>query len=296
MKRISKRALALILSLVLMMTVLCSCDFNFDLNALFGFGRLKVHFLDVGQGDSIYIELPNGESMLIDSGENYRGEGILNYIKDSGRTKIDYLIGTHPHTDHIGSMAFIVRNIDIGSVYLPKAGTNTSAYSSLLRAVKKKGLKIKTAKAGVSILASEDLNINVVAPVKIDEENLNDCSAVIKLTYKSNSFLFTGDAEKAELESIKEDVSAKVLKVGHHGSYNSTTKDFLERVTPEIAVISCGKGNDYGHPNKSVLKLLKNAGCEIYRTDRQKTITVTGDGETLSVSANGDSIKDGSKK
>ena len=291
MKSVFNRAVAFLLSVIIMLCTLCSCDMLSEVGALFGYGRIKAHFLDVGQGDSIFIELPDGKTMLIDSGENYHGEGILKYIKDRGKSKIDYLVGTHPHTDHIGSMPYIVRNFEIGSVFMPRAGTNTEAYTSLLKAVRRKGLKVTKAAAGLNICDKEDLKIDVVGPKKIDNDNLNNCSAVIKITFKSNSFLFTGDAEKAELEELEGDISAKVLKVGHHGSYTSTTKDLLEKVKPEIAVISCGKGNDYGHPNKSVLKLLKNAGCEIYRTDKQKTITVTGDGEALSVLTGGEAIR-----
>ncbi len=291
MKSVFKRTIAALLSAIILLFTLCSCNILTEVGALFGYGRIKAHFLDVGQGDSIFIELPDGKSMLIDSGENYHGEGILKYIRDKGKSKIDYLVGTHPHTDHIGSMPYIVRNFEIGSVYMPKAGTTTSTYTALLKAVNKKGLKITKAASGVSVCDKEDLKIDVIAPKTIDNDNLNNCSAVIKITYKSNSFLFTGDAERAELEGLEGDFSADVLKVGHHGSYTSTTKEFLEKVKPKIAVISCGKGNDYGHPNKSVLKLLKNANCEIYRTDKQKTITVTGDGEALSVTTDGESIR-----
>ena len=287
-------AIAIAISVIFAMS---SCDLSIyaDIPKSFvsGGGTLVAHYLDVGQGDSIFIELPNNETMLIDAGENYHGASIIEYIRDCGRDRIDYLIGTHPHTDHIGSMAYIVRNFDIGSVYLPNVSTNTYTYQKLLEAVKKKGLKVKTGKSGVKLLddSDDDLRITILGPVKTDVKNLNNASIVLKIEYGETSFLFMGDAEKAELEELDGDISAKVLKVGHHGSYTSTTKDFLERVKPEIAVISCGKGNDYGHPNKSVLKLLKNSGCEIYRTDKQKTITVTGDGEALSVLTGGEAIR-----
>ncbi len=270
--------------------ILSSCDFSFytDIPRRFNPNEkvLTAHYLDVGQGDSIFIELPNDETMLIDSGENYHGASIIEYIEDCGHDKIDYLVGTHPHSDHIGSMAYIVRNFNIGSVYLPNASTNTYTYEKLLEAVKKKGLKIKTGKSGVNILSDteDNLDINILAPVSTkDVKNLNNTSVVLKIQYGNTGFLFTGDAETAELKTIKGDISADVLKVGHHGSDTSTPQNFLDTVNPKIAVISCGENNDYGHPHQTTLKRLENKGCEIYRTDLEHTIAVTSDGENLDV-------------
>ena len=243
----TKFRFSLFLSLLFSLLILCSCSVNFNNNSYsesaFQKGMLNVHFLDVGQGDSIFIELPDEKTMLIDAGENYHGEGIKNYIGDCGYSKIDYLVATHPHADHIGSMAYIVRNMDIGSVYMPKAAANTKTYENLLESISDKGLKITSAKAGLTIAEEGDYTINVVAPVTIDEDNLNNSSAVIKLTYKDNTFLFTGDAEKKELETINSDISADVLKVGHHGSTTSTTEEFLDEVKPSYAVISAGEDN-----------------------------------------------------
>ena len=254
-------------------------------------GRLAVHFLDVGQGDSIFIELPNDETMLIDAGENYHGEGIINYIKQAGHSRIDYVIGTHPHSDHIGSLPYIIRNFGIGNIYLPNVTANTKLFENLLSSVKSKGLKVKAGKAGVNVVSDTDLSADIIAPVTIDENNLNNCSIVLKLTFGKNTFLFTGDAETGEMGSIKDDISADVLKLGHHGSKNSTTKKLLKAIDPEIAVISCGKNNEYGHPHKEVLQYLKKAKCEVYRTDQQQTITVVSDGNELSVETGGTSIK-----
>ncbi len=252
---------------------------------------LNVHFLDVGQGDSIFIELPDEKTMLIDAGENYHGEGIKNYIGDCGYSRIDYLVATHPHADHIGSMAYIVRNMDIGSVYMPKAAANTKTYEKLLESISDKGLRVTSAKAGLTIAEESDYTINVVAPVTIDEDNLNNSSAVIKLIYKNNTFLFTGDAEKEELETITADISADVLKVGHHGSTTSTTEEFLDEVKPTYAVISAGEDNSYGHPHKETLDLLEEINCKIYRTDIDKTVVFSSDGKTISVKCGEQSIK-----
>ena len=284
------RILLLILSLLLTAAMLCSCAV--DLSFLFEESpkTLTVHFLDIGQGDSIFIELPNNETMLIDAGEDYYGQGIIDYIEGTGHTRIDYLIGTHPHSDHIGSMGYIVRNFEIGDIYMPKISANTKMYESLLKSIKSRKLKIKNGKAGVNILQEENLSADIIAPVKLDEENLNNCSIVMKLTYGNTSFLFTGDAEKEELAAIKADMRADVLKVGHHGSRTSTTQELLQKIRPRYAVISCGKNNDYGHPHKEVLQYLKKAGCTVYRTDRDKTVTVTSDGASLEVQTKNKSI------
>lgn len=283
------------LSLLFSLLILCSCsvnvNFNSDSESAFQKGMLNVHFLDVGQGDSIFIELPDEKTMLIDAGENYHGEGIKNYIGDCGYSKIDYLVATHPHADHIGSMAYIVRNMDIGSVYMPKAAANTRTYENLLESISDKGLKITSAKAGLTIAEEGDYTINVVAPVTIDEYNLNNSSAVIKLTYKDNTFLFTGDAEKKEFETINSDISADVLKVGHHGSTTSTTEEFLDEVKPSYAVISAGEDNSYGHPHRETLDLLEEFNCKIYRTDIDKTVVFSTDGKTISVKCGEQSIK-----
>lgn len=289
-----KRLVSILLSAV-MLLVMCSCsivnlldsdyydeDFSPD---------MAVHFLDVGQGDSIFIELPNDETMLIDAGENYHGEGILNYIDDCGYSQIDYLIATHPHADHIGSMGYIVRNFDIGEIYMPKVSTNTKTYENLLESILNKGLKVKTGKNGVNILDTEELSIDIIAPIEADESNLNNSSIIIKLVYGDTSFLFTGDAEKEELSEVTADLSADVLKVGHHGSRTSTTEEFLSRVSPQIAVISCGKDNDYGHPHGSTLELLNDFDCAVYRTDEDRTVIVETDGEYLSVRTGAASIE-----
>ena len=286
----------LVIFLSIMLTFLCSCDLILDNNtnndiSCDSVNSLSVHFLDVGQGDSIFIELPNSQTMLIDAGENYHGEGIINYINNCGYSKIDYLVATHPHSDHIGSMAYIVRNFEIGEIYMPKVSTTTATYENLLNSISKKGLKIKSAAAGMNITYFDDFTADIIAPEEIDEKNLNNSSIVIKMTLGNKSFLFMGDAEKSEINSITADVSADVLKVGHHGSRTSTTADFLEMVQPSIAVISCGIDNDYGHPHESTLKFLNDINCEIYRTDKDKTITVTTDGNTLNVQTNGISIE-----
>ena len=290
-----KKVLSLLLALVLVISSLCSCSIKFadidSANVISNENPLRVHFLDVGQGDSLFIEMPNDETMLIDTGENYHGEGIIDYINDCGYSKIDYLVGTHPHSDHIGSMGYIVRNYNIGNIYMPKVSANTKTYENLLTSISDKGLKVKTAKAGVNIVSNDDLTVDIIAPVTIDNDNLNNSSVVIKLIYKDTSYLFTGDAEKEEIASMQADVSADVLKVGHHGSKTSTTNAFLKEVNPQIAVISCGEDNEYGHPHKSTLNYLEKNHCEIYRTDVDKTVIISSDGTDYSIQTDVNSIE-----
>lgn len=277
-----KKYIKIVIALALVL-LLCSCDLLIEYTDETPNGTLAVHYLDVGQGDSIFIELPNSETMLIDTGENYHGEGIINYITDCGKDKIDYLVATHPHTDHIGSMSYIVRHMNIGEVYMPKVSASTKTYENLLESILDKGLKIKTATAGTSIIKDGDLEIEILAPVTIYEDDLNNCSVILKIIYKDRSFLFTGDAEVKEFDDVYLDMGADVLKVAHHGSRTSTTEELLERIDPEIAVISLGKDNEYGHPHKSTLKYLNNYECDIYRTDQDRTIKISTDGYDIEV-------------
>ncbi len=285
-----KKYLKIFIALALVF-LLCSCDLLIEYTEETPSGTLAVHYLDVGQGDSVFIELPNSKTMLIDTGENYHGEGIIDYIYGCGKSKIDYLIATHPHTDHIGSMSYIVRHMDIGEVYMPKVGSSTKTYENLLDSISDKGLKIKSATAGKSVLKENDLEINILAPVTIHEDDLNNCSVILKITYKDRSFLFTGDAEVKEFDEVYLDMTADVLKVAHHGSRTSTTEDILERINPEIAVITLAKDNEYGHPHKSTIKYLNKQECEIYRTDEDHTIKIRTDGYNLEVETDIPSIE-----
>lgn len=300
----NKNIIKLLIISILSLIILCSCSFDYSLledylykdknsNFTANSGNLTVHYLDIGQGDSIFLELPNSQTMLIDCADKNYGQGIVEYINDCGYSQIDYLFATHPHADHIGSMAYVVDNMDVVSIYMPKVTTTTKTYENLLSTISDKGLKIKSATAGMSIIDDNSLTVEVVAPLTIDEDNLNNCSIVLKVTYGNNSFLFTGDAEREELDSITADISADVLKVAHHGSDTSTYEELLWYVNPSIAVISVGKDNDYGHPHKSTMNYLEDFECEIYRTDEDNTITITSDGESLTVNTDGPSIERG---
>lgn len=248
---------------------------------------LTVSYIDVGQADSILIQSPSGRNMLIDAGNSTNQTTIANYLKSKNIKKIDVLVATHPHADHIGGMAYIISNFQIGLIYMPKATTTTLTYEKLLTTIKNKGLSINTAKAGVVIpMGDSALGINMIAPCGSSYSDLNSYSAVIKIVYKNTSFLFAGDANNdSEAEMIASGVSLKadVLKVGHHGSATSSSAAFLKAVTPKYAVISVGKDNTYGHPTQATLDRLSNSEAKIYRTDSGGTVIITSNGQIITV-------------
>lgn len=229
------------------------------------------------------IELPNGQNMLIDAGNPENGSEINQFLEEQDIDKLDYLVATHPHADHIGGMAEVVNAVDIGSVYMPKVSTTSKTFENLLSAISQEGLSIKTAKAGVELFHQDNLKAVMVAPVSTKYSDLNQYSAVIKLTYGDTSFLFTGDAGAESEKEITADISADVLKVGHHGSDTSSTQSFLNHVSPKYAVIEVGKDNTYGHPGSTTLKKLEQMGTKIYRTDEGGTILIQSDGTNITV-------------
>jgi competence protein ComEC len=244
-------------------------------------GLLRVHFIAVGQGDCILIQAPGGRNILVDAGKRDDAPLIAAYLTAWGVKKLTAIVGTHPHEDHIGGMATIVSRFGAGRVYLPQVAANTGTFVDLLTAIKAKGVKVTTARAGVSIKWRSRVKMRFLAPNRNKYEDLNNYSAVIKLTYGKHSFLLTGDAEAlSETEMLQHgyDLKADVLKVGHHGSASSTSQDFLTAVAPRYAVISVGKGNVYKHPARKTLKKLKKMRVQVYRTDLAGTILFTSDG------------------
>lgn len=252
-------------------------------------GQLIVHFLDVGQGDSIFIQFPNGETALIDGGTRNSGEKVVKYLKELNIYFIDYLIATHPHEDHIGGLPEVIRNFEIGKVYMPNRTTNTLIFEELLKELKAKDLKISIAKGGDAIIDKTDIKFLILAPNRDDYERTNDFSIVTKIKYKNISFILTGDAEKdSEKDMLKEDFNLKadVLKLGHHGSNTSSTIDFLEAVKPDYAIISVGADNSYGHPHREVLDRMKHIDTEILRTDELGDIIFKSNGIDLNIEKN----------
>ena len=244
---------------------------------------LKVHYLDVGQGDSIFIELPNNETMLIDAAESYQSENIINYLKNLNYQKIDYVIGTHPHTDHIGGLKDIINTFEIGKIFMPKVVSTTKTYESLLMAIKDKNLKINTAKAGTSIIDTDTLKINILAPNNSIYTELNNYSVVTKITYGTTKFLFMGDAEKLSENEIKENVTADVIKIGHHGSNTSSSIDFIKKVNAKYGIISVGLNNKYNLPKEETITNWENSGTKIYLTSTNGTIRASSDGTNIKI-------------
>lgn len=244
---------------------------------------LKVHYLDVGQGDSIFIELPNNETMLIDAAESYQSENIINYLKNLNYQKIDYVIGTHPHTDHIGGLKNIINIFEIGKIYMPKVVSTTKTYENLLMAIKDKNLKINTAKAGTTIIDTDALKINILAPNNSTYTELNNYSVVTKITYGTTKFLFMGDAEKLSENEIKENVSADVIKIGHHGSNTSSSIDFIKKVNAKYGIISVGLNNKYNLPKEETITNWENSGTKIYLTSINGTIRASSDGTNIKI-------------
>ena len=242
---------------------------------------LKIHFIDVGQGDAIFIELPDKRAVLIDGGETNMSSRVINAINSANKNRLDFVIATHPHSDHIGGLSKVIETFEIGEIYMPTIERKSyKTYQALMSAIQKKGLKQKAAKAGVRILKANDLTLDILAPVKSNYADINDWSVILKLTYGSTSFLFMADATARAEKDITADVKADVLKVGFHGSRDSTSDDFLSRVAPKYAVISVGK-NPYGHPLSATINKLKNANIEVYRTDLDGTVTFTSDGTDI---------------
>ncbi len=254
--------------------------------------NLKVHYIDVGQGDSIFVELPNNETLLIDAGEKKYSQSVIKYIEKLGYRTISRVVGTHPHSDHIGGLADVINAFNVDNIYMPKVSTNTKTFENLLLTIKNKGLKITTAKKDLKIIDDNDLSLTVLSPVKDEYSNLNNYSVVMLLKYKSRSFIFTGDAEEEVEKELSGDISCDVLKVGHHGSSSSTSDNFLHKTSPKYAVISCGKGNDYGHPHKETIDKLKRSKVEYYITENNGNIVVVTDGNNISIENDKNIIKD----
>ncbi len=250
---------------------------------------MEVHFIDVGQGDSTLIKV--GEhAMLIDAGDNSEGTAVQSYLESQNVEKLDYAIGTHPDADHIGGLDVIVYKFDCKKVFMPDVTSDTKTYDDVVQALKSKNQKAQTPKIGKTYSLG-DATFTVIAPVKDYGEDTNNWSIGILLQYGNNRFLFTGDAAKqAEEDMIDagEDLSADVYKASHHGSKTGSSDDFLDKVNPTYAVISCGEDNKYGHPSAQTLNNFRSRGIKTFRTDNQGTIVAYSNGSNITWNASPD--------
>ncbi len=238
--------------------------------------KLNIIYFYVGQADCTLI-IEGNHTMLIDSGNSKDGDNLVNALKALNINKIDYVIGTHVHEDHIGCMSDIVDNFEIGKFYLPyNESTTTSFYKRLLKSLMNKNTGIDEAVIGDKFSLGK-AEVEIMSVDNSDPENINEESIVVELRYGNQKYLFMGDAEVVnESSRLWNDVD--VLKVGHHGSNTSTSQEFLLQTKPEIAIISVGRNNSYDLPKNKILKRLENIGSKIYRTDEDGTIQLVSDG------------------
>lgn len=277
-----KKSFHIILNFILII-LLFQCSINTKENNIqINKNTLQVHFINVGQGDSILIQV-NNKNLLIDSGPNKSEDKLKKYLKKLNISKFDYIIATHPHEDHIGNMSYIINNFDVLNFYAPKVENSTKAFETMVESLIRKDLKIKVLKANIkSIDLGKNIVVDVFSPLSNSYEDLNNYSPIVKISYGNTSFLFTGDAEELSENEVLNagfDLKCDVLKIGHHGSSSSTSEKFLKASNPSIAVISVGEDNTYGHPTDTVLSRLKET--KIYRTDINGNIVITSDGLSL---------------
>ena len=259
---------------IIIIALLTGCDKNKD---------FCIHVIDVGQADSILITTPSNKNMLIDGGDEDSAKIIKSYLKNKKVKNLDVVIATYPDSDHIGSLDYIIDNFDVEKIYMPNQTTDSECYINLIDSCNKKNLKVNYLSKDDSFNLDDSTNIYVLSPSYITDNN-NSNSIVLNISYKNNNFLFTGDCEESnEMDMINsynlEDID--FLKVAHHGSYTASSLAFLEETTPDIAVISCGYKNSYGHPHKSTLDNLESVDAKIFRTDQNGSMQFYSDGEKI---------------
>ena len=247
-------------------------------------GTLTVTWLDVGQGDAAVIQC-GGQSMLIDGGKPEKSSYIYAWLQQHGLSYLDVIVATHVDADHIGGLSGALNYASVGTAYCPETTGTTETFQSFVKYLAQRGKQITVPTAGETF-ALGGAQIQILGPLHRAEDS-NDNSIVLKVSFGATTFLFTGDAERAEEQDLLNsgvNLQSTVLKVGHHGSDTSTSYPFLRAVAPQYAVISVGAGNSYGHPTEAVLSRLRDAGVTTFRTDMQGEITAVSDGQTINFS------------
>lgn len=276
-----RQLVKVIMGLMLTLLLLTGCESIGEVsNGIIETDQLKIEFLDVGQADAILLTTAEA-TMLVDAGDNKTEKQIVTMLQDRGIKKIDYLIGTHPHADHIGGLDKVIDNFEIGTIYMPKVSHTTKTFESVLKSVKNKGYQITTGKAGVSFELGKNIQVSMLSPMEESYKEMNDYSIVLKVVNGKDSILLTGDAEELveeQLLATNAPVDADIIKLGHHGSSSSSTPEFIEKVSPEVAIITSGKDNSYGHPHKETLDTLNKFGIPYYDTQDYGTITIISTG------------------
>lgn len=241
---------------------------------------MKIHFIDCGHADSAFVEFSDGKCMLIDAAVKSFEESLENFISKKGYYHIDYVVATHPHSDHIGGMSHIIKKFTIGAFYTSNVINNTWIFENLMDTLEEKGYKINLISQGDTIPVNS-CEVRVLSPEKRQYLRMNNYSAVLKLAYNKVSAVLCADAEadsEREIMQNESNLKTDVMKVGHHGSFTSTTTGFLKALQPRDAIISVGKDNGYGYPSRNIINRLKKKGIRIHRTDEDGTITMVTDG------------------
>lgn len=249
--------------------------------------EMVVHFIDVGQGDSIFVQAPNGKTMLIDGGVKGAGKTIVNYLRQQGVTKLDYVVATHPDADHIGGLISVLNSISIKE-FIDSGKVHTSqTYEEMLGLINSKNIRYTVPAIGNQLALDSEVTVEVLS---VDEQatDNNDASIVLRLAYGNISFLLMGDADygmEQQILASGKDVEATILKAGHHGSNTSSSPQFVKEVSPLATILSYGQDNKYGHPHAEVIDVLQQVGSDIFSTAEAGTIVVKTDGTTYELNA-----------
>jgi len=245
--------------------------------------QLNVYFIDVGQGDAILVDLGETE-VLIDGGE--RSPGVVAYLRRFVEGKLEVVVATHPHADHIGGLIAVLEAFDVEQIWNNGEMSDSATYADFAAAVQKEGAQVHAGRRGDKIVAGA-LTFLILNPTTL-AGTTNNNSLVLSLSYGQTDFLFMGDAEK-EAEGamlVASDIpvpDVEILKLGHHGSRTASSPDFLKATTPEVAIYMAGVGNSYGHPHAETISALQGIGARIYGTDVNGTVSVASDGVTYEV-------------